>query len=173
MVGYDSQRVNEVAKTPRELLINEIVVGPDFSHSVFGCFGGGGHRICDLKGAGQIPNTLLENEKVYRSLFIKDKMRGPEFQVRVAGLKIAKAGGILVMCFNDRQEDSRGGSHTAYALAIPSTKLARIYMAIETDPSIMIDIFRRLYPTYDRSGGQLAIDPGCPKVVPMAEDIIK
>jgi len=117
--------------------------------------------------------TLLENEKVYRSLFIKDKMRGPEFQVRVAGLKIAKAGGILVMCFNDRQEDSRGGSHTAYALAIPSTKLARIYMAIETDPSIMIDIFRRLYPTYDRSGGQLAIDPGCPKVVPMAEDIIK
>lgn len=163
-MGKEQQPLSDVE---REVLIEELSQGTRFSHGIYGHFGEGGHRLKEVRGPSRLPKIVLQYERAYADTFDKyGQPHGPQFRARVLGSRTDQ-GGVFVMVFLDRQGDKRPGSHTQYAIAIPNKHVERIYPIIESDPSVLIDVFRRVYPTYDRSGGSLVIDPEHAEVMPI------
>jgi hypothetical protein len=124
-----------------------------YSHGVFGCFGIPGHYLQET--IGNMPSKKMRQytmEKDYTFLFDNEGY-GIEFNARVSAEKVEE-GTKFCLSFNDRRGDKRGGSHTDYLLIIPESK-AEVITAIKSDPSLLIKIFQKVFPNYDRSNGTL------------------
>lgn len=154
----------EISHDEREKLIEEIAEGDRFSHAVYGCFNNNGHLVQTTKGPSITIKSLFLREQAYRAAF-ENETDGPEFKARVLVNRTEQGEGFVVLTYNDRQYDRRNSSHVDYALVIPSEATDRIMPVIEYDPAIPLDVFRRVFPTYDRSNGALIIDPKQPSVM--------
>lgn len=150
----------------RQELIERILSNPDNSHFVFGCFGSqGGHYIQESKGMRRFNRfDEIHIEKEFEEVF-KGRRYYAEFVGRVHGKKMSNKDFYKVtLCFDDFRGDSRPESHTDYALLLfRRDNILEVVPEIKKDPSIMIDLFRRLFPTYDRSQGKLVIDSEVPE----------
>lgn len=154
----------ELSKSQKEVFVKKIAEDPKFSHAVFGRFGfGGGHFVHDPKGLSKSASAALKLERVYAYGFEKET-GGLEFQARVFAKHTDQGEAIFVLTFNDRQGDTRPSSHTDYALVIPNYQTDPLVSLIEADPSLLVDVFKKVYPQYDRSKGMLTIDPKHPKI---------
>jgi hypothetical protein len=142
-----------------EELVEELSNNPRYSHAVFGRFDDHGHGAHGMIGPVQNLKRYTNNEKEYSELF--ENPCGQEFIAKVHGENIPE-GFKLRLIYNDRQGDSRGASHTDYILLIPSSEISRVVPAIKSEPTIMIRLFQKLFPNYDRSKGALRIDSGKP-----------
>ncbi|MBI2655226.1 hypothetical protein HYX06_02265 [Candidatus Woesearchaeota archaeon] len=49
-----------------------------------------------------------------------------------------------------------------YVLLIPREEVSRVKPLIQNNPSIVIEVFKKVFPGYDRSSGRLKIDPSNP-----------
>lgn len=141
-------------------LVDELSTSPRYSHAVFGRFDVPGHYVQETRG--NFPNLggyrgYANNEKEYTELFDRQE-GGPEFIARIHGANIPN-GFKLKLMYNDRQGDSRPASHTDYMLIVPSNEIERIVPQIAEVPESLIHTFRNVFPGYDRSGGNLQIDP--------------
>lgn len=134
----------------------------DYSHIIFGEFGQPGKP--ESTGGMVIRESIGPDiewlkhvmdysvSKMYTD-FIDAK--GPEFEaVLVAGTLKDKV--LYTLIFNDRQTDQRYGVYSAYMLAVPKED-KEIQKEIKQDPSKVIELFREVFPKYDRSKGQLKI----------------
>jgi hypothetical protein len=136
-------------------IVEELSTDKRYSHAVFGCFIEPGHYVQEENG--NFPNLYkyASSEHEYSELFEKESS-GQEFLARVHGEKIPK-GYKLKLIFNDRKGDKRGSSHTDYMLLLPETESEKIILCVKSNPSIMIDLFREMFPKYDRSNGKLTM----------------
>lgn len=148
----------------RENIIQKITSDPRFSHGVFGCFssdGSVGHYPHGLKGPSDfIEKKLFRAENPYIAAF-GNQTNYLEFKARVLFGVSDQGEFFYILSFNDRQGDKRGASHTDYALVIPKEESETAGL-IKKDPSILVEIFRKMYPRYDRSNGTLMVDPDFP-----------
>lgn len=163
----DSAINNEEEK--RAALVETISSNPRLSHAVFGRFDfkqRGGHFLQEARGLDRAMLTrLFLNESIYTTAF-GSHTGGEEFRARVVGGKINDLGQLFVVTFNDRRGDSRPSSHTDYALIISESDVDQIVPSIMADLSILISVFKKVFPQYDRSGGHLIIDPEHPELIP-------
>jgi len=163
--------IDELAKEPnakielRNQLVDELFENPGYSHGVFGSFNGTSHFLQETKGQEGVihdfePRKTDEegyywSEKEYSELF--HDRGGIEFQARVHGERV-HSGFKFCLSFNDRQGDSRHGSHTDYILIIPTSEVQRVVPLIKGDLSVLVDVFQRAFSNHDRSQGKLSVD---------------
>jgi len=148
---------NSPENKERESLIQRLVSNPRFSHGVFGKFGDAGHSVQVADGSSSLPRELFKNEALSEKAFSRDT-GSLEFKARVITGVTEKGEKFFVLTFNDRQGDSRPGSHTDYALVFPPDEPIGTYDEIKQDPRLLIEVFRRKYHHYDRSKGMLNYD---------------
>ena len=141
----------------RNSIIEELANDGKYSHGVFGCFGGGyGHHVKETRGPCTRIKEYAGGESEYGDLF-KGEIGGPEFKARISGRKV-EDGFTLRLIFNDRQGDQRDNSHTDYTLFTPQSETERIVPLVKNDPRILMEVFQKVFPDYDRSNGKLTID---------------
>ena len=174
-----STRKEEQAKndslTPEErrLIIDRISTDPRFSNAVFGCFGKIGHYLQDTKGPVEpILHEAFRSETIYDQLF-RYEVSAQEFMARIARIQTLQGNRIFVVSFNDRQRDTRPASHTDYALIIPEDESRSLSQSLEQDPSVLLEVFKNVYPNYNRSQGRLKIDPNHPQIIPLSHEHIR
>jgi len=78
-----------------------------------------------------------------------------EYDARVIGIQIGSSF-VFTLWYIDHTHDSRI-TGVYYRLAIPASKLPRIKLRIDKDPSILIKTYRKQYPGFDNSKGKLRI----------------
>lgn len=170
----------------RTATVNELVTDPDhkYSHGILGRFAGGpmGHGVVFTDGqAAGIIESALTGEQVWSIAFVDEEKNGPEFNARIIGLSTKKGESVFVVTFNDRQGDSRGHSHTDYAIVLPAEDSSRLNPILAKDPSILLDVFKAKYPEYDRSERRrdghvnrpLQIDPEYPNIQTISESVLE
>jgi hypothetical protein len=77
-----------------------------------------------------------------------------EFKARIWAEKI-EDGFKFKLIFADYAGDKRPGSHTDYTLLILQSEIERIKTVIQANPEVLIKVFQRVFPNYDRSKGKL------------------
>jgi hypothetical protein len=141
-----------------EGLIDELA-SPKFdiySHGVFGCFGREpGHYLKETRGPCDRMIYYADREWEYVSIFEYDNS-GVEFKARVCEKKVHE-GLTFRLMFNDRRGDHRGNSHTDYTILVPESRVPHVKPIIRSNPELLIEVFRRVFPNYDRSEGTLSM----------------
>ena len=142
----------------RDKLIEELADSTHsvYSHGVFGCFETtGGHYVNKTHGPNKNIRKYSGYEKEHDILFGVREAQ-PEFKARIwAGA--VEEGLKLRLVFNDRKGDVRRNSHTDYTLIVPESEAPRVKAAIKTDPTILIEVFQKVFPDHDRSAGTLTM----------------
>jgi hypothetical protein len=146
---------------PFYMNINDIILdlstNTKYSHAVFGCFGViKGHDVKAQKGPLSLKKYII-NEMPYDILF-RGEESSPEFMAKIF-TDIEPEGRRLILIFNDRKGDSRSASHTDYHILLPHDTIASYKNAIITSPELLISVFQKVFPEYDRSNGRLRMHP--------------
>ncbi len=177
---------------PRDLIIKELATNPKYSHAVWGCFprypGETGQKLQEYRGQYFSSMNELQVERLAyspedsRQLFGREGTgqvkveKEMEFKGRILGQTIDDGSYLLKLIYLDFQEDRRG-EYIYYAIVLPKEEVSKILPTIHRDPSIMITIFRKIFPhykldspkdqlkLYDRSEGNLAIDDNNPGIL--------
>jgi hypothetical protein len=137
--------------------------GP-YSHGVFGRFGDiTGHYLWEtIPKVSEMMKKHFDNDLHYGKIFTNEEdEKNPQFMARVLGEKLSN-GFTFRLMFKDRKGDHRGGSHTDYILFVPESEISAIKPAIISNPDILIKVFQKVFPEYDRSNGTLRIDDSKP-----------
>jgi hypothetical protein len=158
-----------ISEKERNSIVEKIASDPRFSHGVFGRFNfgnyPGGHVLQEEKrGPSNFSQNVFKYEDIYDTAF-KKHTGGIEFRARIVSTPIENEEHLFTLTFNDRQEDKRPGSHTDYFFIVPESQADEMTEVISVDPEILIKVFQKVFPHYDRSGGKLTIDPENPKII--------
>lgn len=158
-----------------EAVIEELANDPKYSHGIYGCFGGfSGHYLKEVKVKGKSfgsergseDREVIKNGRDYMDytggygykLFGEGDSRDPnmQFKGRIMGKETEK-GYLLDLVFCDMKGDHRGGENE-YMLKIPAEDAKRIIPLISQNSSVLVRVFQKVFPKYDRSEGKLCID---------------
>jgi hypothetical protein len=79
-----------------------------------------------------------------------------QFEAKVFGKKRGSSYDIEMFYF-DNTHDDRNACFARYAIAIPEDKIDGIVPKIKENPELLLDVFRKVYPGYDNSKGNMTI----------------
>lgn len=151
----------------RQRQVEYLIANPRLSHGVLGNFSfgkTGGHFLQELKGPDKSILEPFGDERLYIAAFGRNT-GSTEFKARIVCTSADQSAHVFALSFNDRRGDKRPGSHTDYMTVVPESEFEQFSKIIEEDPSILIELFQKKYPRYDRSEGGLVIDPNFSKII--------
>lgn len=172
--GAESKR--QLVPELQELIVDERVV-----QTLFGRFGGVGHRLAaEVRPEGarlsRIAERIVASETIHSLLFelsrTKVNYRLPEFGGEVVKWSANDRETVgVTLTFPDNAGDTRQGSHTDYTIAGPESVIEPAFEAMCASGYAVPDMMRVTFPGSDRSRGVLKAV--CRRDIGPVEDMIK
>ncbi len=157
---YTQGRAVSSSNPNRKELVDKLASDRKYTHAVAGNFGvGNSHAIYDVKGPLK-GNSIFEGFYALTCGYELVEPDGPEFKAKVwsRDSEDFPDDWMFHLAYPDRQgQDKRDGVHTSYTAVVPKSEAESVKAAVAEDPSILIDVFRRVFGDCDRSKGALSI----------------
>ena len=170
----DRQAVFSHLNPSKEKLIEELTTAQHYAHAIYGVFTNPRRGFLGLGAPKDPPHFEFREPKGSKYLYKKVTLTGNGvhrsyeyvgrcgqdiFKARTCIYGTEKGDAFYVlMIWNDPTHDSRQGVFTAYILLAPDFEHSRITPIIKEDPSLILEVFKRVYSKHDYSKGKLQFD---------------